>query len=244
MKSVILFFCFAILLGVSPAWAGSLHIMAEEYPPLAYSKDGKQTGFVLETVRHMLDIMDDDSKIHFTPWLRAYMKIQEEQRQVLFPLIRTPEREERFKWVGPLFSEREYFFKRADSPLVVNSLDDAKAVQRISVVRADYYHITLQRLGFSNLDVGTSHEIALRKLLEGRVDLTPIGERTFSYFIRQKGMDPEMFRKTNYQFDTSYLWIAFSLDVPDSMVMRWQYVLDTLKYNGTHAAIIKRNLAE
>jgi polar amino acid transport system substrate-binding protein len=223
------------------AAGGQLEMQAIVYPPLVYAKDGKLWGVAPEVVKEIQKLVGDDSELKAIPWLRAYEKTQKAKMHSLFAIVRIPEREKLFKWVGPIFSEGDYFFKRKGNPLRVNNMEEAKNVKRVAVRKGGYTHQALTANGFKNLDVGPSYESSYRKLATGRVDLVLMGELTYSYMVKNAGIDPADFERTECKFDDSGAWLAFSRDVPDELVEKWQKALDTLKTNGVYASIIERN---
>jgi polar amino acid transport system substrate-binding protein len=237
----------AAILAASLLWAAQVpaaepQVMTEEYPPFSYHVDGEARGFCVEIVRRILDSLGhDDTPIVFYPWARAYMKLGSEDGHVLFPMVRSDERERLFRFVGPLFEDEVYFYRRADSSVRVETLDDARRVGSIGVTRDDFYHQLLAGLGFANLDVSTSQAQDFKKLAQGRVDLVPMGERTLSSFVgRQFGLDPAMFERVGPVLRRPVVFIAFSPSTPDPVVSRWQRALDALKDAGVYGAIMDR----
>ncbi len=220
---------------------GQFEMQAIVYPPLVYEKDGKLWGVAPEVVKEIQKLVGDDSKLKAIPWLRAYEKTQQEEMHTMFAIVRIPEREKLFKWVGPIFNEGDYFFKRKGNSLQVNSLEGATKVKRIAVRSGGYTHQALAASGFNNLDVGPSYESSYKKLFAGRVDLVLMGELTYYYMVKHAGLDPADFERTNCKFTDSGAWLAFSRDVPDEIIDNWQKALDTLKANGVYDGIIERN---
>jgi len=232
----------AVLLLTCPAvLAESIHMQAIVYPPLVFESDGRVSGVAPDVVRAIQAELNDPNPLEVMPWLRAYELARTDRRQALFAIVRIPEREALFKWVGPVFSEGDYFFQKRGADLSVRTLDDARKVSRIAVRRGGYTHQALKAQGFANLDVGPSYDTSYQKLVQGRVDLVLMGERTYSYMVREAGLDPADFERTNCKFAESSAWLAFSLDIPDETIARWQRVLDKLKADGTYEDILKRN---
>lgn len=235
-----LFACFFMLVPTL-VFGGQFEMQAIVYPPLVYAEDGKLWGVAPEVVEEIQKLVGDDSELKAAPWLRAYEQTQKAPMHAIFAIVRIPKRENLFKWVGPVFGEGDYFFKRKGSAIQVNSLEDAKNVERIAVRKDGYTHQTLTAAGFTNLDVSPSYDSSYRKLDEGRVDLVLMGERTYYYMVKKAGLEPANFERTKYMFAKSAAWLAFSPDVPDEIVAKWQKALDTLKANGTYARIMERN---
>ncbi|MBU4193191.1 MAG: transporter substrate-binding domain-containing protein, partial [Proteobacteria bacterium] len=128
------------------------------YPPLVYEEDGALRGVVPEVVRELQRLVGDDNELKAVPWLRAFQQAQEAPRHALFAIVRTPEREPLFKWVGPVFGEGDYFYKLKGSLLEINTLEDAKGVPRIAVRKDGYTHQAVAASGFTNLEFGPSYD--------------------------------------------------------------------------------------
>ncbi|WP_041720138.1 substrate-binding periplasmic protein [Pseudodesulfovibrio piezophilus] len=241
MYSKIVLFVFSVLLLPVITMAAEINMQVIIYPPLAYEVDGELQGVAPEVVREIQAMVGDTNPIQVAPWLRAYEQTKNKPKQALFAIVRIPEREELFKWVGPIFGEGDYFFKHKGSPIIVNTLDDARKVKRIGVRKDGYTHQALLAKGFTNLDVGPTYDSSYKKLADKRVDLVLMGERTYYYMVKEAGVDPAGFERTNYQFNHSAAWLAFSRDVPDELITQWQTALDTLKANGKYEEIMARN---
>lgn len=232
----------ALLIGVpGVASAEKINMQVIIYPPLAYEKEGELMGVAPEVVREIQAKVGDTNPIHVAPWLRAYEQAQTEPMQAIFAIVRIPKREKLFKWVGPIFGEGDYFFRRKGSLINVNTMSEARTVPRIAVRRDGYTHQALAAEGFTNLDIGPSYQSSYMKLAEGRVDLVLMGERTYYYMVREAGLDPDLFERTDCKFAESAAWLAFSLDVPDETIAKWQKALDELKASGRYDEIMERN---
>lgn len=236
------FLVFLVFLCLSSfAGAGQFEMQAIVYPPLVYADGDRLWGVAPEVVKEIQKLVGDDSELKDAPWLRAYEQTQTAPMHAIFAIVRIPKREKLFKWVGPVFGEGDYFFKRKGTSLKVESLADAKKMGRIAVRKDGYTHQTLVAKGFENLDVGPTYDSSYKKLLEGRVDLVLMGERTYYYMVKKAGLNPNLFERTKFRFAESAAWIAFSPDVPDEIIEKWQGALDTLKANGTYDEIMNRN---
>lgn len=231
----------ALLLFPAKVIAEEINMQVIIYPPLAYEVDGELRGVAPEVVREIQAMIGDTNTIKVAPWLRAYKQANTQPMQALFAIVRIPKREKLFKWVGPIFGEGDYFFKRKNTPIVVESLEDAKKVGRVAVRKDGYTHQTLVSSGFNNLDVSPTYDSSYKKLVEGRVDLVLMGERTYYYMVKKAGLNPDEFERTDYRFAESAAWLAFSKDVPDAVIEKWQNALDELKANGTYGKIMDRN---
>jgi len=243
MRALLSLILTMLVLPVS-ATAEEINMQVIIYPPLAYKQQDDLVGVAPEVVREIQAMVGDTNPIKDAPWLRAFKQAQTEDRQALFAIVRIPSREKMFKWVGPIFGEGDYFFRRKGSDVEVKSLEDARNVARIAVRKDGYTHQTLTAQGFTNLDLSPSYDSSYHKLIEGRVDLVLMGERTYCYMVQKAGLDPDLFERTDFRFAESAAWLAFSPDVPDALINKWQAALDKLKAIGKYDEIMARNFTK
>ena len=216
-----------------------LNVMTENYPPYNFVKNGELTGPCVDIVMEILKRTGHPPEIKVLPWGRAYRYILEMDSQVLFSMSRTQQREDLFKWVGPLVDYNVYFYARKGAGLAIDSLDDAAKVDAIGTGINTSGSIFLRELGFDNLEPVSKTELNALKLIRGRISLWLAGELTARYRAGLKGLDFDLFQPV-YKIRTESLYIAFSKSTPDSVIDRWQQTLDAIKQDGTHERIFQR----
>ncbi|OEU65575.1 MAG: hypothetical protein BA863_01495 [Desulfovibrio sp. S3730MH75] len=215
-------------------------MMAENYPPYSYEVDGLAEGLISDIVHIIQEqVGEQSSKITFYPWARSYQNLQDGTSDVLFPMARTPEREKLFKFVGPVATSVVYLYRKKETDVYVDSVEEAKRVGRIGVTRNDIFHQLLVKWGFANLDVSSSRDSDFRKLYKGRVDLVPLSEYDMYHFFQNiPDLDESMFEKAGRHIYTVRSYIAFGTHVPDAVVLKWQKSLDAIKESGVYQDII------
>lgn len=175
------FICwFAVLLCIlasllpRPAAAADVVAYTENLPPLNYLENGRPAGFSVELLQKMADESGITIDIQVMPWIRAYQTAQADRDSLLFTLVRTPERENQFFWIGPVAKRQVYLFRLAKrSDIRLNDLADAK-VYRIGVVRESAATRQLVASGFrqgEQLEPGNDDFMNVRKLRHERIDL-------------------------------------------------------------------------
>lgn len=251
LRSILLYILFCILssalLGVffsQESMAKEYVVMTEDFAPFGYREDGKLTGLSVEIVREVLKTLSHPDNIEVLPWARAYRETLNKPNRVVFSMARSPDREALFKWVGPLIADRIFFYKRRGAAIEIDTLDDAKKVKRIVLTRDFPEHRLLQSQGFSNLYLTVKPIQNFKMLMERRGDLVPMGELAVPKIIKEIGMDPTFIERTSVMLFETKLYIAFSNDIPDSEVQRWQSALDHVKATGKQAEIIKKYVIE
>ena len=89
-------------LSLAPQPALALKLLTEENPPLNYTEGKKLTGMATEVVQEMLKRAKMKPDIEVMSWDKAYEKAQADKETCLFATARLPNRENAFKWVGPI----------------------------------------------------------------------------------------------------------------------------------------------
>ncbi len=214
--------------------------MTEEYPPFNYTEDGKITGLSTDVMMELTKRVGHSSDFEVLPWARGYGLIQKKSGQILFSMTRTEAREELFKWVGPVASNKWVFFTKKGSGVTITSLDDAKKVKKIGTYKDDAAETFLKEEGFQNLDSVVNDELNVPKLMAGRINLWIVGELQGIYKAKAKGVSDDLEKVMDIK-DTQ-LYIAFSKDTADEDIAKWQKALDDMKADGSYDTILKKYL--
>ena len=227
--------CWMALLG-STVHAVDLQILADENRPLSFSENGIAKGLGVDVAQEIQRRIGDKNAIEIQPWPRAYRAVSSEPNVAIFAMARTAAREELFQWVGPISASRASLYGKRGSGLVINSLEDAKAVERIMVVRDFYTQQLLQKLGFTNLELVPKPETMVKMALNDRAPLMFTSNVTLPELLEKAGAKPSdlepLFTVTSIQ-----TYIAFSATTSKDTVAKWQAALDTMKRDGSYAAI-------
>lgn len=219
-----------------PADAG-IRIITEELPPFNYvGADGVVTGQATEVVNGILSRLNQKATIEVLPWNEGYNAAVASPSVALYATGRTAERENLFKWVGPITTFDYLLYAKSGSGITLDSLEAAKKVKTIGVVKDDARHQFLLENHFTNILTCESDAECLRNLITGKTDLW-FGSSSNSASVAQKeGIDPASFTAA-YPVRTVDLYIAFSKDTPDSVIASWQAALDAMKRDGTFDTI-------
>lgn len=203
-------------------------------------RDGKVVGVASEIVEKTLAKAGvTDYHMALYPWARAYDMARLEPNVLIYPIIRSAERESLFKWVGELDHVTPMFYKlRERRDIVVKSLQDAKNYS-VGVVRDDSRQEYLEGKGFNKMVVSSNNLDNLRKLLSGQVALVPLPERE----AREQCADLHIAfedLESVYTIDelSKGLYVALSLKTPDETVKRITAAFAQLKEDGTLAKVM------
>ena len=244
MKRVYAYYmAFALLLSPSLPKAQDVSFYSHFIMPFTYVHNGELRGLAVDIVKELMAMVDHRVLFSMVSFKRGLVSVQEGSQSALFVAARRPEREGTVKWVGPLISSAVYFYKRVGSPVELTGMNDLKTVGIISVERGNADHTFLKSLGLKNIVQTHDHMASLKQLVAGRVDVTPMSELVMPIMAEQAGIPLDKIVRTDLKLYDSDLYIAFSLDVPDATVAKWQRALDELKSSGRYEAIVNTYIA-
>ncbi len=214
-------------------------LMTEVLAPFQYMDGDKLVGSSVEIVELIQKRLKLHQPLKIFPWSRGIKILEKKPNTALFSMMRTPEREHLFKWVGPLQQARVVFFKKRGMPYAIHSLDDARQLRGIGVTKEAVAHQLLRRQGFTNLvvDPTGSYVNNMQKLIRKEIDLWAVIRKPGIYRAHLAGVADQIEPIDNLVIHTSAMYIAFSNKTDDRIIRRWQQTLDALKASGEIAAI-------
>ncbi len=237
LSGMVLFFLFSV-----SVYAQKQEIYTEHSPPANFKdKNGAYAGKAVDLVREIQKRVGSKEQIMMIPWVRAYFYITDPGKTniVLFSMTFTEKRRNLFKWVGPVAENSWQLFARADSDIVINTLEDAKKVNVIGTYRGDVRETFLKSKGFKNLDSTTNNIQNLHKLLYGRITLWMVSNTGAVKMTQLEGI-PFNQIKLVYTIEKKGLYIAFHKNTSDTVVMKWQLAYEDIKKDGTMERIFKK----
>lgn len=236
----------ALLLGcclAGAAQAEALRLYTEEYPPINFSQGGEPTGLATEVVRAIMQRTGQHAPISVVPWARGYQLAQVRPNTGLFVTMRTAEREQLFKWVGPLARTVTSIYALRSSALRIASLDEARRFDVIAVPRDWYSHQYLRAEGFTNLHPVTGPAQVILMLKLGRVKLIVLDSLSLRALLNRGGMQVGEVQAL-FSFMHNDAYIAFSPQTDDALIARWQSELDAMKADGSFAVLYRKWLPD
>lgn len=246
MKNIL----FLILLLVKVLFGGEkITIMTEEFPPFNYTENGEITGVSTEIVEAVFKEAGLEYEIKVFPWSRTFNEAQREKNSAIFSVMRLPEREKLFKWVGELVVPKfSVFALKYRDDIVVNSFQDLKKY-KMGTAKDDARERFFLKQGFVagvNIDqvAGTeSNSQNLKKLEIKRIDLWPMPDAVAEYIVRKEGKDPSQLLRRVYALDelskTGY-FLAMNKGTSDEVVLKLQTAMKKLKKSGYIGRILEK----
>ncbi|MDU9408716.1 MULTISPECIES: substrate-binding periplasmic protein [Pseudomonas] len=210
-------------------------LLTENFPPYNMAINGKNfaqedniDGIAADVVREMFKRAGIKYNLTLRfPWDRIYKLALEKPGYGVFVTARLPEREQLFKWVGPIGPDDWVLLAKADSSINLTSLDEAKQY-RIGAYKGDAISEYLT-------DKGVEHSTSLRdqenarKLVAGQIDLWATGDPAGRYLAKQEGVSG---LRTVLRFDSAELYLALNKEMPDEIVAKLQAALDQMRSEG------------
>ncbi|MBN2017291.1 MAG: transporter substrate-binding domain-containing protein [Candidatus Cloacimonetes bacterium] len=220
-----------------------LKIYTEEFVPLNFMQDGEITGQSTEVVKALLDRLGIDKNITLLQWSDAYQKLMNEANIALYSTCLTAERKDLFKWVGPISSVEIYFYTSKDHMVDITTLEEAKKIKKIGVLKDYAITSILKEKGFKNLVEFRTAKDVITKLISGEVDLFPCSNLVLNSQLNKLNIQSDKIKKA--LFITSELeYIAFSKSTSDALIQTWQKELDAMKNDGYFDEIFKKWLPD
>ncbi len=205
-----------------------LKILAELRSPYAWVESGVAQGINYDLVVLVMREMKLNFPIEFTSFNRGLQVAMTQQNTAFFSATSTPERKQKLKFVGPLIQSDVYIYKLKNSPVTIKSMADLYQLSSVGVPRGMLQEIFLTKKGIPVTQFDDSTKLLLG-LKNQRVAAVAIGSLPLRASARQIGLDPEQFEQTPVKLYENPLYIAFSKDVRDETVLRWQKALDKVK---------------
>ncbi|EZH79662.1 amino acid ABC transporter substrate-binding protein [Ectopseudomonas composti] len=210
-------------------------LLTENFPPYNMAINGKNfahedniNGIAVDIVKEMFKRAGVKYNLTLRfPWDRIYKLALEKPGYGVFVTARLPEREQLFKWVGPIGPDDWVLLAQGDSPISLASLDEARSY-RIGAYKGDAISEYLT-------DKGVEHSTSLRdqenarKLMAGQIDLWATGDPAGRYLAKQEGISG---LKNVLRFDSAELYLALNKEMPDEIVAKLQAALDQMRAEG------------
>ncbi|WDP92236.1 MAG: transporter substrate-binding domain-containing protein [Desulfobacter sp.] len=209
----------------------------EEFPGSFTDSSGRLTGISVDVVREIQRRIGNTDPIRKYPWARTYRNALKQPNVVAFTATRTKERENKFHWITRITRIRYSFFIRKGASISITTLDDAKSLKSIGVMRSSVWEQLLESKGFANLDPVSTHELNVKKLIGNRVSAMYFASAGLLNVCRKPEMDcNDIYPIFTTNTVESYIIISKN-GTPMTMVNQWKKAAEEIKNDGTFEAI-------
>ena len=214
--------------------AMALRLLTEDYAPYAWSSDGGEprgvsTDIVRELMRRaQVPVLTPE----LLPWARAYATTLTTPHTCLFSTVRNPEREARFRWIGPIAHLEWVLFGREGSTITMSALEQARGYT-IGTYLGNAKVAQLRAMGLQVEE--TSNDSANpRKLLLGRIVLWVVGRLSGLYQMQKLGLGG---LKVVYRIESEPMYLACHLAMPQEEESRLNAILRQMRRDKVLARI-------
>lgn len=224
--------------------ASTLQVVTTEFPPFQYTENDKVKGITTEIVENVIENAGYQSKIKSYPWARTLKLGIKEQEVLIYSIVRSPEREKSFKWIGTIAPYKVYFWKlKKRKDIKVNSIEDAvhyKCGATAGDIKTDH----LLKVGFAlgkNLEIVSSDQQNIRRLFAGKIDLMTHDDLSFRSSVATEKLDFSLVEKLIYLNGSAReLQLAASLGTSDAVVEKLRASLAAFKKTKKYDEIKNR----
>lgn len=204
---------------------------------LPYSiQSSTQSGFMVELVEEIERRIGSDRQIKFLPWGRAQALAKSNANHIIFPLTRTPEREDSYLWAIKVAPIEMAFITLGGSPL---SLSQARKLNTVSVQQNTPFEAFLKSEGFENLERlsdPASQHVHLLKLNRSQAWFT--ARDLANYALRDQVLQSRFVFSENMYISDVY--IATSKKFPPDVASIYRKTFDEILKDGSFDAIMQR----
>ena len=205
----------------------------QDYPPFTYvDETSKNSGLVADLVTKLfakLKAKKTIDNVEVVNFARGVAQITAEPETAFFTLVRLPERESLFKWVGPVGMNRPIILAKKSQNIKINSIEDLKKYT-IGAKRKASIESILKKLGVEDKSlalVGADEE-SMKKFEAGRTDLIAINDLVGYFLMKKMKMNRDDYEIV-YRLKEDTLAIAFNKSVSDDFINKMQMELDAMK---------------
>jgi polar amino acid transport system substrate-binding protein len=184
----------AALLAVSPAHAATadktIRVGGNSgYPPYEFlDKNGNATGFTVDLLRAIAEVMGMKVEITVGEWARMHNALLDGTIDMTLGMSNSDDREKVFDFTSPHTIVQHAIFARKESP-VVSTLEELRG-KKVLLHRNGIMHERLKKLGFEKDLVFTDTPAgALRLLASGEHDYAVVALLPGMYIIRENKLD-------------------------------------------------------
>lgn len=224
-----------LLATASLASAGDFTIFTNDIPPIKWERDGLPggiTGDVLLRIATDAGFKIERGDTHGMPLVDAYRMGKETPGGIVLGLARIPERENDFKWVGPVYDTFFGFIARKSRHIRLTRVKDAENYS-IGTIRGGAAEKVAIKFGLPETDITRflKTDEAIEQLVNGNIDLLVFPKSPAFYYLMQKKVKPGEFEFV-YEMRGASLYFAFNKATGDDVIKKFQDALDRLKEPG------------
>lgn len=218
-------------------------IITEDWRPYQYLEGGELKGFSVDVLERLLKeagSKQDRKDFRLQPWARGVRTLENTPNSILFLMTRTPERNSKYKWVGPLFKNTSYVFAKKERGIVLKD-DEHNSQYTAGSIIEDVSREHLLRLGIKENRI---HNVVNSKplismLYHSRIDVLVDNLSNFVQTAKTLDIELESFEIVGIANENDVAY-AFNIETPDSIIDHFQEAFQKLLSDGEINAIKRK----
>lgn len=236
MKAVQAVLITLLLLFLAPLAAGAegFSVYIGKVPPFTYlDKSGIARGAAVDVVAELMETAGEPIRkeaIKSISWARAVEDVETTPGTMIFGMARTPQRENKFKWVGPIAELNLGLVAEKRRHLVIRRKEDVKQY-RLGVIRNSApLQILESAYGMhrSNMTLLTNDPSQFKMLKERRVDMITQADTAAPYWLKKESLNPADYEMVHIMKHLK-LYVALNWTTEDALINKLQHALDEMK---------------
>jgi polar amino acid transport system substrate-binding protein len=225
---------------VAPQTSFALKLLTEENPPLNYTENKKLTGMATEIVQEMGKRANVKLDFEVMAWEEGYRKAQADKETCIYSTARLGNRENLFKWVGPIAVNRWGVYGLSGFKAPIKSIQDLRQF-RIGGVERDAKTEYLKQNGVTNIfeednDKANPPKLTLNRKENLKIDLWVTSVATAKKVAQQAKVSDI---KLVYVVKESESYLACSPRTQPATLKALQEAADSMKKDGSYEKIHK-----
>lgn len=215
--------------------AADIRVVSATSKLLQYKENEQLKGPSAEIFKLLMADAKLPISLDFMPWSRAYKIASAQANTLIFTMLRTAEREDKFYWLLQVTESQRVFVSLKSRPdLNSISFDQAKT-KLVAVIRDSFSLTSLIKDGFSesdNLYVVTDMKTAISLFINGKVDLLYADPSVLKNYFAAKGQNSEEMVTYHTFSETQHGgYIALNKQSAPELVKRLQLSAQHVKNN-------------
>lgn len=221
--------------------ADNMMILTVEEPPGNFTDaHGTIAGLSVDYVREIQRRLKNSGRIKMVPGARLMKTVFSQPGVVAFSLARTAGRENKFHWIALVMRKPWTLYAKKGAKFRIKTLEDAKRVNGIGVLRGDIRADWLKQHGFTNLIEASEHEKNIKLLRDGKLSLIFYSPHGVAHLCRKLGYDSNEFEPVLFPH-SSFSYIVMSKNgTPAETVRLWKETAQQIKDDGTFDRLARR----
>lgn len=240
MKLVLVFIaslCF--LLKAEP-----IQFVAEDLPPYHYQdKNGHTKGVLVDVIKAVANKANIAYEVQIYPFARAYKMLKTKPNVVMFSLLKSPNREGHFLWLGNIFHNSAYLVSLNGDNKRLSHLEQAKGFT-VGTIRGYYSETYLRKAGFGegeNLSLSVNYQNLWRMLFKKRIDFVLTNTLSLTSELNKLGYTVKEVTKVIELKDfPNKLHLAANKAFDADTAHKLKVALQAIKDNGEYQKILTR----